>query len=238
MERKERIPSKVTPSPPTANLPIFMEEICIFINMPIPVVQPSLTLEVVEKFRITFSSENVKESSSSIVSLRLYQQSFESGSVYSGDYRKENASQYTLKYDLSLNSQEVCIGRIRKHTIKDEKNEKRSPFPSKGTLQKYQRTSPPSEGLLVCARYLCLPSQCSMTSSNFAMLEGVFFSESGDASETSEEPIAAKDNMSPPTISFELFTSLLAPDRIIFASEPITKKEAPKQLQDRLAQRI
>lgn len=77
-----------------------------------------------------------------------------------------------------------------------------------------------------------------MTSSNFAMLDGVFFSESGDASGTSEEPIADEVNMSPPPISSVLFASIPASDRIIFASEPITMKEVPKQLADRLAQRI
>jgi hypothetical protein len=48
-------------------------------------------------------------------------------------------------------------------------------------LQKYQRTSSPSEGLLVRARYLRRAAQFSMASSSRAMLEGVFRSESGDA---------------------------------------------------------
>uniref|UniRef100_A0A2P2MMV8 Uncharacterized protein MANES_S009500 n=1 Tax=Rhizophora mucronata TaxID=61149 RepID=A0A2P2MMV8_RHIMU len=42
--------------------------------------------------------------------------------------------------------------------------------------------SPPSDGLLVCARYFWRPLLCSITSSNLAMLVGVFFSKSGDVS--------------------------------------------------------
>ena len=56
-----------------------------------------------------------------------------------------------------------------------------APLSARGSLQKYQRTSSPSEGLLVRARYLRRAAQCSMASSSLAMLEGVFRSESGDA---------------------------------------------------------
>lgn len=48
-------------------------------------------------------------------------------------------------------------------------------------MQKYQRTSSPSEGLLVRARYLRRAAQCSIASSSLAMLDGVFRSESGEA---------------------------------------------------------
>jgi hypothetical protein len=56
-----------------------------------------------------------------------------------------------------------------------------APLSARGSLQKYQRTSSPSEGLLVCARYLRRAAQCPIASSSRAMLEGVFRSESGDA---------------------------------------------------------
>lgn len=58
------------------------------------------------------------------------------------------------------------------------------PLSAKGTLQKYHLTSPPSDGLLVCARYFCLALECSITSSNLAIFEGVFFSKSGEVSST------------------------------------------------------
>lgn len=67
-------------------------------------------------------------------------------------------------------------------------NNKDSPFSAKGTLQKYHRTSLPSDGLLVWARYFCLPWHCSITSSNLAMFEGVFFNKSGEVSFTAGVP--------------------------------------------------
>lgn len=57
-----------------------------------------------------------------------------------------------------------------------------SPLSAKETLQKYQRTSPPSDGLLVCARYFCRPSHCWISTANLIMFEGVFFNMSGKVS--------------------------------------------------------
>lgn len=56
-----------------------------------------------------------------------------------------------------------------------------APLSARGSLQKYQRTSSPSEGLLVRARYLWRAAQCLIASSSRRMLEAVFRSESGDA---------------------------------------------------------
>lgn len=56
------------------------------------------------------------------------------------------------------------------------------PVSPRGILQKYHRTSSPSDGLLVCARYFLRPLHCSTASSNLAIFDGVFFKSDNDSS--------------------------------------------------------
>lgn len=67
-----------------------------------------------------------------------------------------------------------------------------SPLSMRVALQKYHLTSSPSEGLFVRARYFCRPLQCSITSSNLEMFEGVFFNKSGEMSSTLPKPVASE----------------------------------------------
>ena len=59
-------------------------------------------------------------------------------------------------------------------------------------MQKYQRTSWPSEGLLVRARYLWRAAQCLIASSSRRILDAVFRSESGDAPSASPAGATAR----------------------------------------------
>jgi len=67
-----------------------------------------------------------------------------------------------------------------------------APLPGRGSLQKYQRTSWPSEGLLVRARYLWRAAQCLIASSSRRILDAVFRSESGDAPSASPAGATAR----------------------------------------------
>lgn len=87
-----------------------------------------------------------------------------------------------------------------KHFITKWQNSRYSLFGTNGALQKYQRTSPPSDGLVVRARYFCLPSHCSISLDNRIIFSGVFVSMSGDGSFTSPPAAVASEFIATPKL--------------------------------------